>query len=171
VASHAVSEKPYELAYEASVRAIEDQAAVVEGLASRAGTLLAAAAIVTSFLGGEALARSRDARRGAITVVSLTGGAIALFIAVAILTLLTLLPFRIKFSLSAASLIALTDARAATDPIPAQEAFRELALRYDRMYRSNRRQVRLLLWLFRLASLCLMGEVSLWILVLARTRL
>jgi hypothetical protein len=44
---------PYRL--EASVRAIEDQAAVLESLRSRAGTMFAAAAIVTSFFGSQAL--------------------------------------------------------------------------------------------------------------------
>jgi hypothetical protein len=44
VATRAVSEKPYELAYEASVRAIEDQAKLLDGIHARAGKLLAAAA-------------------------------------------------------------------------------------------------------------------------------
>ena len=50
-----VDETPYRLAYEASVRAIEDQARVLEDLRSRAATLVAAAALVTSFLGGTTL--------------------------------------------------------------------------------------------------------------------
>jgi amino acid permease len=54
VSVHAVSEKPYELAYEASIRAIEAQATLVESLRSRAGTMLAATALVTSFFGGQA---------------------------------------------------------------------------------------------------------------------
>ncbi len=57
MATHAVSEKPYELAYEASIRAIDNQAATVESLRSRAGTILAATALVTSFLGGQAITR------------------------------------------------------------------------------------------------------------------
>jgi hypothetical protein len=45
----------YQLAYDASVRAIGDQASVREALRSRAGPIFAAAALVTSFLGGHAL--------------------------------------------------------------------------------------------------------------------
>jgi hypothetical protein len=71
VATHAVSEKPYELAYEASIRAIENQAATVESLRSRAGTILAATALVTSFFGGQAL--SRTAGRYAIAAPKRTG--------------------------------------------------------------------------------------------------
>jgi hypothetical protein len=55
VAGRAVSDKPYELAYETSVRAIADQASVLESLRSRAGTLFAATSLVTSFLGGGVL--------------------------------------------------------------------------------------------------------------------
>jgi hypothetical protein len=36
---------PYQLAYDASIRAIEDQARVLESLRSRPGTLLAATAL------------------------------------------------------------------------------------------------------------------------------
>src|SRR5439155_5634676 len=44
-----------ELAYQESVRGLAEQSGVLEDLESRAGTLLAAAALVTSFLGGRAL--------------------------------------------------------------------------------------------------------------------
>jgi hypothetical protein len=40
--------------YDASVRAAQDQAGVLDSLRTRAGTLLAAAALVSSFLGGQA---------------------------------------------------------------------------------------------------------------------
>jgi hypothetical protein len=42
---------PYQLAYEASVHGLTDQASVLESLRSRAGTVFAATALVTSFLG------------------------------------------------------------------------------------------------------------------------
>ena len=77
MATHAVSEKPYELAYEASVRAIEAQATLVESLRSRAGTILAATALVTSFFGGQAFAR---AGRSPVHSVSYATGAIGLFL-------------------------------------------------------------------------------------------
>lgn len=45
----------YELAYVEAKRAFEDQERTVVELRSRAGTLIAAAAITTSFFGGQAL--------------------------------------------------------------------------------------------------------------------
>ena len=51
-----VDETPHRLAYDASVRAIEDQSRVLDDLRARAGTIFAAAALVTSFLGGLGLA-------------------------------------------------------------------------------------------------------------------
>jgi hypothetical protein len=54
-----MSEQPdhpgYELAYQEARRAITQQQAVLDGLRGRAGTLLAVAVIVTSFLGSIAL--------------------------------------------------------------------------------------------------------------------
>src|ERR671925_194835 len=63
VATPAVSEKPYELAYEASMRAIEDQARVFDGLQDPAGTVLAASAVVMSFSLRQSGLRPRTARR------------------------------------------------------------------------------------------------------------
>jgi hypothetical protein len=45
----------YELAYQEALRAITQQQVVLDGLRGRAGTLLAVAVIVTSFLGSIAL--------------------------------------------------------------------------------------------------------------------
>jgi hypothetical protein len=41
--------------YEAAVRGAQDTAAILDGLRARAGTVFAAAALVSSFLGGQAL--------------------------------------------------------------------------------------------------------------------
>jgi hypothetical protein len=46
---------PFDLAYEAALRALEDQHTSLDGLRARAAALIAAIAIVTSFLGGQAL--------------------------------------------------------------------------------------------------------------------
>jgi hypothetical protein len=86
VATRTVSEKQYELAYEASIRAIDNQAKVVDGLQARAGTLLAAAAVVSSFFAAQAF---RPPRTPTLHLVSYTSGAIAAFAAVALLTLAT----------------------------------------------------------------------------------
>jgi hypothetical protein len=45
----------YELAYQEGVRALDEQRIVIDAFRTRAGLLLSAAAIATSFLGGAAL--------------------------------------------------------------------------------------------------------------------
>jgi hypothetical protein len=163
-----VSDKPYELAYEASIRAIEDQARVLESVRSRAGTLFAATALVTSFFGGAAL--SRAVRNGSdLHPISYTGAAVALFVVLALLTLTTLLPFRLRFSISAGQMLEIVETReTTTNPVSAKEAYREVALRNEAMYDFNAERIRALLWCFRIAIVCLVAEVALWIVVLWR---
>jgi hypothetical protein len=147
------------------VRAIGDQSAVLEGLRSRAGTLFAAAALVTSFLGGQALRADTH-----LVVSSYAGLAVACFVLAAILTLTILWPFRLAFSLSASEFLAILDDRAAEDePVTADEAYRELALRLESNYDLNSRTIQGLFWCFRLAIVCLVAEISAWIVVLWRT--
>jgi hypothetical protein len=171
----ASDDTPYELAHDASIRAIEDQANVLESLRSRAGTVLAATALVTSFLGGQAISRARQEDPHAdFEIWSAAGGAIALFVVLALLTLAVLLPYRMRFSLSAASIIDIVDSRAndpGAGPVTPREAYREIALRNEAMYDFNAKRIRALLWCFRLAIVCLVGEVALWIVVLARGQL
>lgn len=45
----------YKVAYDESVRALAEQQAVIDSVRARVGLLLSAAAIATSFLGGQAL--------------------------------------------------------------------------------------------------------------------
>jgi hypothetical protein len=151
------SERAYELAYAVSLRAIEDQATVLESLRSRAGTLFAATAIVTSFVGGGAVSRSAEH----LTLVSYASGAVALFVAVALLTLAILLPYRMRFSISAAAILTFIDDPA--NPVEPKEVLRELALRYEAMADINSRQLRRLGGSFQLAIVCLLGEIGFWI--------
>jgi len=157
-------ERVLQLAYDASLRAVTDQASVLEGLRARAGTLFAAAALVTSFLGGQALVHTSH-----VVVSSWAGAAVACFVANAVSTLVILWPFRLRFSLSSQELIEIVDSRrAAADPVTIEEALRELALRLEVNYDSNVRTIRGLLWCLRLAILFLVGEVAAWIVVLWR---
>jgi hypothetical protein len=157
---------PVQLAYEAAVRAIADQASVVESLRSRAGTIFAATALVTSFLGGFALAGAAEE----IEPGSRTGIAIGIFVVLAVLTLAILWPYRLRFSISAREMLAIVDARSGDNPVTGAEAYRELALRYETMYEFNAVRVRVLLWCFRLAIVCLVAEVAMWIAILEEVR-
>jgi hypothetical protein len=161
------SEEAYRTAYEASVRALQDQVTVLESLRSRAGTVFAATALVASFLGGQAFARS-DRKDVAIDLWPPTAGGIAvlLFVVLAALTLAILWPYRIRFSVSAARLIGIIDEREHTSPVRPVEVYRELALRQEAMYDYNAKWIRRLFWCFRAAIVCLLGEAGAWIEVL-----
>jgi len=155
---------PYRLAHEASVRAIEDQAAVLESLRSRAGTMFAAAAIVTSFFGSQALTEAGVD----LQPWSLVGLAVAAFVLTGLFTILILWPFDFWFSVSATEMLDIVEDREPEQPVTGREAYRELALRLELNYDHNAPVVKRLIWLFRLAILCLGIEVAAWIAVLWR---
>jgi hypothetical protein len=159
-----VDNEVLKLAYDASLRAIADQEGVLEGLRSRAGTLFAAAALVTSFLGGQALAHTTRLAHG-----SWAGVAIACFVGTSLLTLTILWPFRLRFSLSSQEIIEIVDSRQSSgNPVSAAEAYREIALRLELNYDANLVTIRRLLSAFRVAIVLLVAEVASWIVVLWR---
>jgi hypothetical protein len=160
VCARAVSEKPYELAYEASIRAIENQAATVESLRSRAGTILAATALVTSFFGGQALVRAGGSP---LHLVSYTTGALASFIGASLVTLTMLLPFTLRVTLSAVEILSFVENDPRADQLTSTGVLREVALQYESMYDSNDRQLRILEACFRLAIVFLVAEVAFWL--------
>jgi hypothetical protein len=92
-----VTVTPERIAYEGSLRALDRQAAALEALRARAGTLLAAAALVASFLGANALDHDPHA-------LGVTIAAIAL-LAVMALVIAILWPYELTFRLSAKILL------------------------------------------------------------------
>jgi hypothetical protein len=170
VATRVVSEKPYELAYEASVRAIEDQARVLEGLQSRAGALLAVAVVVTSFFGAQALPHGATRHGPVLRPISYTSGAIVGFGCTALLTLVVLLPHDLRFSLNAGRMLELLDVRDPSD-MGGAEAYAAVARQHQWLFDINNRQIRVLQWCFRAATLSLVAEVGLWTVVFARGKL
>jgi len=114
---------PYRLAYDASTRALDDQARALESLRTRAGTMFAATALVTSFLGGIALTDIRDIRGSAAIhwhAWSFSAAAVAAFVALLILTMAILLPYRLRFSLAATEIVEILEGReeAGGYPVP-----------------------------------------------------
>lgn len=151
------------IAYDASVRAIQDQAGVLDSLRTRAGTVFAAAALVSSFLGGQALRESAH-----LDVWSLTTVAIAAFVVSALLTLLILWPFEFRFSLSAGALLDAVEDHEEHGGTSAAELLEVLARQLEWRYDENANKVRRLLWAFEAAILSLIAEVALWLVVLWR---
>jgi hypothetical protein len=152
-----------QIAYEASVRAIQDQAGVLDSLRTRAGTVLAAAALVSSFLGGQALGEVSDVR-----VWSLTTAAICAFVLSAVFALLILWPFEFRFSLSARALLAAVAEHEAEGGTSVSEVHRVLARQLGWRYDENAKKIRWLLWSFEAAIVVLVAEVGVWLVVLWR---
>ncbi len=148
----------YRLAFEEGVRGLARQEAQLDGTRSRAGILLSAAAIATSFLGGRALT-DHDPR-------AWTWRAIGAFAAFAASALVILWPRRDwAFSASPGLIVSLYVENAAPWPLP--QIHRELALHMDAAYELNRARLDHLIWAFRAASLLLVVEVTAWVVNLA----
>jgi hypothetical protein len=159
-----VSESPpgppegYQLAFDEGVRGLARQEVQLDAMRSRAGVLLSAAAIATSFLGGQALADHRPR--------IWTWLAIASFAGLAISALVILWPRRDwAFSASPGLIVSPYLERDAAWPLPA--IHRELALHMDQAYELNRSRLDHIIWAFRAASALLALEVGLWVVNLA----
>jgi hypothetical protein len=125
----------YALAFEEAKRALDDQERVLDGLHTRAATLVAAAALVTSFFGGQVLHTGHVPAFGWI--------ALAFFVALAVCVLIVLGPGRDwEFDVSPASLIRTYLEPAAGDPTPVPGIHRDLALHMGTAADGNRRLMR-----------------------------
>jgi hypothetical protein len=150
----------YALAYDEAKRALDEQERVVAELRSRAGTLIAAAAITTSFLGGRILSSHH--------LHPLAWAAIGCFAFVGITLLVLLWPWRDwRFTVNAQSFIQTYLEPSDGAPLRLPAIHRDLALHMEAAWRANRGQLRWLQAAFRLAATVLVVEVILWIIALA----
>jgi hypothetical protein len=148
---------PYRIAYDEAVRALSQQQGMIDSLRTRAGLLLPAAAITTSFLGAEALSA------GGPTLASWL--ALAGFVGVAMAVLAALWPHRLEFTADAANVI---KSYVETDePLPVSEVHRELSLHMHDSYAENRIGQKQIAFRFRLAGSLLAIEVIFWLIDLA----
>ena len=153
----------YELAYSEARRALEDQDQSVNELRSRAGVLMAAAAITTSFFGGQALTG-----RG-IGVWDWL--AIASFVVLGATVLMVLWPRHDwQFTVDAEAFIRDYLEPASGEPLPCRAIHRDLALHMSASYKSNRDQYRRLISAFRVGEILLILEVASWVVALVQRR-
>jgi hypothetical protein len=145
----------YELAYDEARRALDAQESVVNELRTRAGILIAAAAITTSFFGGRALSDGDVATAGWI--------AIACFGVVGASVLAVLWPRTDwTFTVNAQRFIG-TYVESDDGPLPLPVIHRDLALHMSASYVANARQLRVLTIAFRVGAVFLVGEVVAWV--------
>ena len=150
------AEATYALAFDEAGRALDGQERSVNELRSRAGVLIAAAAITTSFFGARAVTDDLSAAVWCAMVAFAGVGATVLFV---------LWPRSDwQFSASATDLIATyieTD-----EPASLPQIHRDLALHRSASYDRNARQLRVLFAAFRMGLVLLLGEVAAWMIAL-----
>jgi hypothetical protein len=145
------------LAYEASLRALDQQQRVLEDLRSRTGLLLAAASLSASFLG----ARAFDGHASvALSAMALTALAVTLLLGILILTPRTSLVF------STAGTVLYRDLHDLDD---LADQHRYAAHWLDAFWEANRRPIRRLTRHFEVAAWALVVQTICWILAVAAT--
>ena len=152
------TENSYKLAYDEAVRALQQQQSRLDNLRTRAGILLSAAAIATSFLGGKALEGRAPTAWG--------WAAVGMFLALSGVTLLILWP-RVEWKFAVGIRELIHDYIESDEPLPITTIHRDLALHMEDSYFDNERGLNRLIWSFRIASVLLSAEVIAWIIDIA----
>lgn len=151
-------ESAYKLAYDEAVRALQQQQSRLDNLRTRAGILLSAAAIATSFLGGKALEGRTPTAWG--------WAAVGMFLALSAVALSILWPWdEWRFAVGIRELI--QDYIESAEPLPTTAIHRDLALHMEDSYFENEVGLKRLIWSFRIASVLLSAEVIAWIIDIA----
>jgi hypothetical protein len=153
------SDQLYKVAYDEAVRALSEQQAVIDSFRNRAGLLLSAAAVTTSFLGAQGLHGSNS---GLFSWLALTG-----FVGAAAASLAILWPRRWEFTADPREVIE-TYIESEERPRP-EDLHRKLSLRMHRSYLENRAGLKQLGIFFQIASGSLAVEVVLRIIAIALT--
>jgi hypothetical protein len=163
ISSPEVAGAGYALAYREARRELEDQERFVVELRARAGALIAAAAIATSFFGGQTLAKHDVGTAGWV--------AIGCFVLLGFAVLVMLWPNRDwVFSLGPEDFIATYLEPVDGEPMELHLVERDLALHMDRGIELNREQLYALVTIFRFGALLLVIEVLAWVVALVAAR-
>lgn len=148
-------EASFRLAYDEAVRALRAQADEHGSLRTRAGTILATSLVVTSFFGGQAVARNASASSvGWLAVIT--------FVLAGVLSLGVLFPTDLRFGSDVDEVVSLIETAS-----PTQDPHRELSLSLARQLVSNRRRIDAMRWTFRASAVAVLAETVLWIAYLA----
>ena len=149
------------LAFTQAVRALDAQSTALESLRTRAATILSAAALVTAFLGGLALAgptlQNGEVQRAELTAWSWLG--ISSFLAVLLLSLVMLFPYKERFVVSATRIL---EGAAAAPAATVTDIQRDLARYLDANRTHNTKLLTRLFACFGVASIMLLVEAIAW---------
>jgi hypothetical protein len=148
-----MSEASFRLAYDEAVRALRAQADEHGSLRTRAGTILATSLLVTSFFGGQAIAKG-----SASASLTLAWLAVLAFLAAGLLSLGVLFPTDLRFAPDVRDVVSLIE-----NASPTHEPHRELSLSLATLLDSNRARINAMRWTFRLSALAVLAETAFWI--------
>jgi hypothetical protein len=143
----------YTLAFEEGGRALDAQERAVNELRSRAGVLIAAAAITTSFFGSRAVTGGELTSAGWI--------AVAAFALAAATVLAVLWPWR-DWEFSATPRDVIETYIEAAEPLSLVEIHRDMALHRSASWLSNAQLLGRLYWAFRAGLMLVAAEVAAW---------
>ena len=145
----------FRLAYDEAVRALRAQADEHSSLRTRAGTILGTSLVVTSFFGGQAVARNAPAS-------SLAWLAVIAFLLAGVSSLGVLFPTDLRFASDVSEVVSLIENASAT-----KDPYRELSLSLARRLDSNRSRLAAMRWTFRASAVTVLAETVFWIAYLA----
>jgi hypothetical protein len=156
-----VADSVRDIAYEEALRNINSQAGVLSELRGRAGTLLGAASLVTSFLGGAALA-GPTFERGVLTRPPIGDAgwvAIVSFCVIGAISLVILWPYVWRFDMSPVGIVTSAESQS----VSAEDLKFDLTGFHQQNFESNQWKLDWLFWAFRLGSVALVVETIAWI--------
>jgi hypothetical protein len=149
-----------EITYEAGRHALADQEALVSGIRQRTGTLLAAHALVASFLGAAVIRAHGLDVFGWIAL-----GALVLGLGAAAVLLA---PWSLKFSIEARDLYNQLYERASAEAHDdALSWLAEAGYSYQAICEENTRKVRLMSWCSGALSILMIAQTLAWLAILA----
>jgi hypothetical protein len=164
-----VSAEPERVVYEESARTLSQQREVLDGLRSRAGTLLGATSISTAFLSAEVLRGPAGSRQD---LDSLGWSAVALFCVVVLLSLAILIPWKWTFGHHPHLLIGVhlesENPPKYWQPSTLSEIYRNISYWNGVHYNENGRKLQVMFVLFAVACTALAAEIVIWLILLAR---
>ncbi len=149
-----------EITYDAGRHALADQESLVAGIRQRTGTLLAAHAIVASFLGGATL---RDQGSSVLSWIALASLVLGLAVAAILLA-----PWRLYFAVDAHDLYDKLRDQAISERL--SETFDWLALAgfaHQEVYEENSANVRRMSWLSGVLAALMLAQTLAWLTAIA----
>jgi hypothetical protein len=148
-----MTDERYALVFAEAQRGIAQQQGSLDNLRSRAGNLISATAIATSFLGGVALADGSPGLWGWV--------AVGLFVGIILTCLAIFLPL-VTWRFENSVEVLLLDIEG-TNPPDLAELQRDTAYHMFDDYQQNQKKLDRLYWLFILAGILLTVEIATWV--------